>query len=73
MNALDTIDVIQPALKHHKSLEEQKSDFTSEGAPPAVVPAVVPAGSPALGESTDGSLTKEDPAQSRDLERELDA
>jgi hypothetical protein len=70
------------ATLHLPTLKDQKADFTSEGAPPAGVvgtaeppqkPVRETAVPPAVNPAGANAQTKEDPAQSKALEREQDA
>jgi hypothetical protein len=67
----DSTRTIAPAAPHAKSLEEQRTDFTSEGAP---LPGKVASAKPRRQKKNDTFLERgDDPAQAEELERQQDA
>lgn len=67
-------DVLPPATPHSKTVAEQETDFTSEGAPaPGKVGIVAPACAQVYKETSDFVEGSEDPNQSKELERQQDA
>jgi hypothetical protein len=70
MHPLSPPDVIAPKPPHAKSVKEQEADFTSEGAP---APGVPTADAPVRKTIVPFLEGTHDPAQAKDLERELDS
>lgn len=64
------IAVENPAPAHAKSLAEQKTDFTSEGAP---APGKVGPGEPVRSDGVSFPERHDDPLQAEELERQQDA
>ena len=70
MTAPTPPELLPPIAAHKKTLAEQEADFTSEGAP---VPGTVNHAAPATPVSPDFVEGREDPDQSKELERQQDA
>jgi hypothetical protein len=67
-------EVLPPIAPHSKTVAEQEADFTSEGAPaPGKVGIATPVCAQVCRETSDFVEGREDPNQSRELERQQDA
>jgi hypothetical protein len=70
MNEATKLSVLPPSAPHEKSLAEQETDFTSEGAP---APGLAGTATPVNAQDREFLEGQEDPRQSEELERQQDA